>query len=74
MNYHVECPARNAMHCPECNVCDYQPIVYVGSNVVTAEDRYRGGMGCKNTECKLNGVVTLVTTEGVKRWTKRTQW
>lgn len=74
MMYEIECPEVSAMHCPECGRCGYEPIVYVGSDEVTAEDRYLGGMGCRNTACKLNGVVTLVTTEGVIRWTKRTQW
>ena len=73
MMYEVECPEVSAMHCPECGRCGYEPIVYVGSDYVTAEDRYRD-MGCGDTACKLNGVVTLVTTEGVKRWTNRTQW
>ena len=74
MRYEIECPEADAMHCPECGSCRYEPIVNVGSDVVTAEDRYLGGMGCRNTACKLNGVVTLVTTEGVIRWTNRTQW
>ena len=73
MRYEVECPEVSAMHCPECGSCGYEPIVYVGSDVVTAEDRYRD-MGCGDMACKLNGVVTLVTTEGVIRWTNRTQW
>ena len=74
MMYEVECTECSVMHCPECGSHDYQPIVNVGSDYVTAEDRYLGGMGCRDTACKLNGVVTLVTTEGVIRWTKRTQW